>query len=319
MGLLNGEPHRERRPPVHLRSRRRSSCHVGPNEHEHPDPNTHAHTDPHTDADVHAHTNTPTYTPTPTATPVDIDGDGFLNPFPPGHPGPANTNTNYDNCPDVYNPDQINSDGNFISLQGIYVFDDLTRANSGAGGDACDVDDDNDWLSDAAEAQDPVCPSASGPTNPLLADTDGDLVIDASECNLGSDPLDPASKPAVPPAAEDADHDTLSDAFEISIGTDPNNPDIDGDGLKDGIEYKYYGTRLSLVDTDGDGVRDGCEAASLNGDNVVNVGDQSVLSAEINRAPPPAKLVDFDINKDGTIGPGDQALQSSFTVAGACP
>jgi hypothetical protein len=262
---------------------------------------------------------TPTNTPTPTATPVDIDGDGFLNPFPTGHPGPVNTDPNYDNCPDVYNPDQTNTDGNYISLKGIYVFNDLTRANSGAGGDACDADDDTDWLSDVAEAQNPVCPSASGPTNPLLADTDGDLVIDASECNLGSDPLNPASKPAIPPAAQDADHDTLSDAFELSIGTDPNNPDIDGDGLLDGIEYKYYGTRLSLVDTDGDGIRDGCEAASLNGDGVVNVGDQSVLASELNRIPPPPKLVDFDINKDGAINPGDQALQSSFVPAGMCP
>lgn len=152
-----------------------------------------------------------------------------------------------------------------------------------------------------------------------LADTDGDLVIDASECNLGSDPLNAASKPAIPSAADDADHDLLADAFEVSIGTNPNNADTDGDGLKDGIEYKSYGTRLLVADTDGDGVKDGCEAASVNGDTVVNVGDQSVLSAELGRTPPPAKLVDFDINKDGALNPGDQALQASFTAAGMCP
>jgi hypothetical protein len=250
---------------------------------------------------------------------LDIDGDGFLNPLPPGHPGPANTDVKYDNCPTTYNPDQTNTDGNFISLNGIYVFNDLTRGRSDHEGDACDVDDDNDWLSDIVEAQNPVCPSASGPTNPLLADTDGDLVIDASECNLGTDPLDPASKPAIPPLADDADHDTLSDAFEVSIGTNPNSGDTDGDGLRDNLEYKHYATRLLVADTDGDGVRDGCEAADLNGDGVVNSGDQGALNAELVRMPPPPKLVDFDLNKDGVLNSGDQGMQSSFAVPGKCP
>ncbi|HAM70677.1 MAG TPA: hypothetical protein DCM86_03440, partial [Verrucomicrobiales bacterium] len=38
--------------------------------------------------------------------------------------------------------------------------------------------------------------------------------------------------------------------------TDPNNPDTDGDGLKDGDEARFYKTDPVRVDTDGDGLSD---------------------------------------------------------------
>jgi hypothetical protein len=37
------------------------------------------------------------------------------------------------------------------------------------------------------------------------------------------------------------------------------------------------------------------------------------------RTPPPPKLVDFDLNKDGVLNSGDQGMQSSFAVPGKCP
>lgn len=59
-----------------------------------------------------------------------------------------------DNCPDIANPDQLNSDQDIL-------------------GNACDIDDDNDGLSDTTElAQN---------TNPLLADTDADGVDDQQD------------------------------------------------------------------------------------------------------------------------------------------
>jgi outer membrane protein OmpA-like peptidoglycan-associated protein len=57
----------------------------------------------------------------------------------------------------------------------------------------------------------------------------------------------------------DADHDGLIKRIEKEIGTDPNNPDSDGDGLKDGEEYLTYKTDPLKADTDGDGLNDGDE------------------------------------------------------------
>ena len=57
----------------------------------------------------------------------------------------------------------------------------------------------------------------------------------------------------------DYDHDGLIKRIEKEIGTDPNNPDTDGDGLKDGEEYLTYKTDPLKADTDGDGLNDGDE------------------------------------------------------------
>lgn len=57
----------------------------------------------------------------------------------------------------------------------------------------------------------------------------------------------------------DKDQDGLTKKEELELGTDPNNPDTDGDGLKDGAEVKQYGTDPRKVDTDGDGLSDGDE------------------------------------------------------------
>jgi hypothetical protein len=63
----------------------------------------------------------------------------------------------------------------------------------------------------------------------------------------------------------DSDKDGLTDSDEVNIHhTDPNNPDTDGDGLKDGAEVKGYkicktGTDPLKVDTDGDTLSDKAE------------------------------------------------------------
>jgi hypothetical protein len=76
-------------------------------------------------------------------------------------------------------------------------------------------DADSDGLTDAQEA--------TLGTNPNLADTDGDGLLDGTEVNSSlTNPLD-----------FDSDNDGLSDGAEVSGGTNPNNSDTDGDGVND--------------------------------------------------------------------------------------
>jgi outer membrane protein OmpA-like peptidoglycan-associated protein len=59
--------------------------------------------------------------------------------------------------------------------------------------------------------------------------------------------------------ASDNDGDGLTKREEKELGTDPNNPDTDGDGLKDGEEVRTYFTNPLNPDTDGDSLTDGDE------------------------------------------------------------
>ncbi len=54
----------------------------------------------------------------------------------------------------------------------------------------------------------------------------------------------------------DTDGDDLTDLLESTLGTDPNNPDTDGDGLKDGEEVLTFGTNPLEADSDKDGWSD---------------------------------------------------------------
>jgi hypothetical protein len=227
-------------------------------------------------------TATDTATPTPTATPCpgDLDCDGFLDVAPPLHQGPANTNPNYDNCIGVYNPDQLNSDGDFIDLTPPESLDDFTWPNSDNKGDACDDDDDNDGIPDADELSGAACGGIV--TAPLNRDSDGDRILDGAECILGTDPLTP----------------NLAPAF-CSSGTDD-----DGDLVSSGREFCYYNSDPGSADTDGDGVLDVCEIHSINADKYVNVIDLSRVAALVGPAyglvGTPVQVA-FDVNKDGAV------------------
>lgn len=54
----------------------------------------------------------------------------------------------------------------------------------------------------------------------------------------------------------DDDSDGLTNHEEVIHSTDPQNPDSDGDGLKDGEEAKIHNTNPLLADSDGDGLGD---------------------------------------------------------------
>ncbi|MBK9249722.1 MAG: OmpA family protein [Ignavibacteria bacterium] len=62
----------------------------------------------------------------------------------------------------------------------------------------------------------------------------------------------------------DYDNDGLTNSREREIGTDPNNPDTDGDGLKDGEEVFTYHTDPLKPDTDSDNLTDYDEVFKYN-------------------------------------------------------
>jgi hypothetical protein len=199
-----------------------------------------------------------------------------------------------DNCPALANADQLNSDRNFVDQTPPSTQDDGTWINSDNLGDACDDDDDNDGLSDAAEA---LGCNGSGPLNPVVRDTDGDRFLDGAECLLGTNPADPGSRPTITACGPATDGD--------------------GDGIPARVEICHYNSNPNSANTDGDACGDAREVASLNGDNIVNVADMGLLAAEISRPAPPAKISNMDLNKDGAWNPADSGyLASRF---GACP
>ena len=138
--------------------------------------------------------------------------------------------TSFDNCPNIANEDQINTDQNFIPTNKIFIRGDEL-------GDACDNDDDADGVLDIDDKF------------PLdrdeWQDTDGDGIGDNADV--------------------DADGDGIPDEFEDAIGSGLNSKDAsdaakdnDGDGLSNLEEYKK-GTHINNRDSDGDGATDGEE------------------------------------------------------------
>lgn len=110
-----------------------------------------------------------------------------------------------DNCPNAYNPSQIDSDDDLI-------------------GDACDFCQ-NDLLNNCdlsfANKTMTYLQQLIFGTNPFLSDSDSDGLLDEAEITLGTDPTNP-----------DTDGDGFLDGVDIS----PSNPDANKDGVLDGFE-----------------------------------------------------------------------------------
>ena len=89
--------------------------------------------------------------------------------------------------------------------------------------------------------------------NAVALDSDADLLTDAQELELGTDPY-----------LADSDGDGLVDGDETGFyGTEPLLADTDEDGLGDQEEVATYFTNPFLPDTDGDGVGDFDEVTAL--------------------------------------------------------
>jgi hypothetical protein len=114
-------------------------------------------------------------------------------------------------------------------------------------------------------------------------DSDGDGLVNACECRLGTDPgkadtdgdglpdgFEDADKNCAISAGEtlatraDTDNDGLSDGEEVRLGLNPLQADTDGDGISDKIESETCTDPLK-VDSDGDGIPDGEEDLNQDG------------------------------------------------------
>ncbi len=224
--------------------------------------------------------------------------------------------TYIDNCPLDPNPGQLNTDSAPLILAG--APSDVTVPTSDRYGDACDSDDDNDWLGDIYEPAFPMpdsppgpCVPAPGPTLVLNADTDGDRVRDGAECLMGYDPTSAASRPPVFPAG-DSDSDGLPDYIEDIVGSDSFDKDSDNDGITDGIEVKGYQSSPTTYNTDLDACGDRTEIASVNADRIVNA--QDLLAVAIRFGSTTAAMM--DVNKDRAVNSLDLVVvATAFTVA----
>ncbi len=170
-----------------------------------------------------------------------------------------------DNCPDVYNPDQSDSDGDKV-------------------GDVCDTGDAADAISDTDGDGLPdtfdICPEQFGsaelagcPADVEVKDSDGDgLGDDVDLCPFDAGPAKNSGCPAGN-TANDQDGDGLTDDVDQcpdKFGDATHNgcppPDSDGDGLADDVDqcpFDFGSTENSgcpgsggNADSDGDGIPD---------------------------------------------------------------
>ncbi len=163
------------------------------------------------------------------------------------------------------------------------------------------IDTDNDGLLDSVEktlGTDPNNPDSDGDSlidgaevndyksNPLDKDTDKGGVEDGVEVQNGTDPTKSTDDSE---DVRDDDGDGLTNTEEARLKTDPNNPDTDGDGLRDGFEVNKFKTDPTKKDTDGGGMNDGDE---------VNSGFDPLDAKDDNYTPPIALL---DVDGDGLL------------------
>lgn len=104
---------------------------------------------------------------------------------------------------------------------------------------------------------------------------------------------------------DDPDGDGLPTDYENEIGTDPNNPDTDGDGIKDGTEvYGENPTNPLDPDTDNDGLCDGSKTVS----DTCDAGEDKNNNGQIDEGETDPNKADTD---NGGVNDGTEITQGT--------
>ncbi len=240
----------------------------------------------------------------------------FLDPGSPGPPDGDRICAASDNCPTVFNPDQVDGDGDSM-------------------GDACDLDDDDDGLPDSADncrtvpnpgqsdgdgdgAGDPCdnCPNASNPTQ---QDSDGDSRGDACDA-CPFDATDDADQDGVcenadncpgrsNPVQEDQDADGVGDACDnCAAASNPDQSDADGDGDGDACDTCPSIPNPEQLDSDGDGRGEACDNCPAVANPTQNDSDLDGLGDACDPCPSDAQN---DADADAVCGDLDNCSSSA--------
>ena len=218
-----------------------------------------------------------------------------------------------DNCPEVANAGQEDTDGDDIGdacdndTDGDGVDDDIdncpltanpsqTDTDGDGQGDICDADDDGDGVDDGSDN----CPLTA---NADQNDADGDGAGDACDSDIDGDGIDNGadSCPNTVNANNDLDADGIDDACDN---------DLDGDGVDNGADNCPVTANAAQTDTDGDGAGDACDS-DIDGDGIDNGTDSCPNTVNANN----------DLDADGIDDACDNDLDGDGVDNGAdnCP
>jgi hypothetical protein len=225
--------------------------------------------------------------------PGDTDCDGART----DGPSPA------DNCPEVRNADQGNTDGPFSPADPAAADGSTKPMASGDGaGDACDDDDDADGVPDAQDN----CRIVRNPDQ--FDEPPGDGRGDAPD---GTDLCPPTDGDGDGTIDEDDNCPTIANRDQADFDRDRRGDvceyDDDGDNVSDGTDNCPMAANSEQADRDGDGIGTACDAQEI--------PPAETATFEPDRRPPVVRL-----STASRRGPGDVRgrLPTAVSCSEAC-